>query len=68
VQFSRDPLNLVNLHSRKYAGFVNDQALGVQPVGAGKNLVLVVKKSSAANKPKSSVITTKFGGKSSARK
>jgi len=58
----------VNLHSRKYAGFVNDQALGIQPVGAGKNLVLVVKKASAANKPASGVITTKFGGKSSARK
>lgn len=23
VQFSRDPLNLVNLHSRKHSGFVN---------------------------------------------
>lgn len=23
VQFSRDPLNLVNLHSRKHGGFVN---------------------------------------------
>ena len=68
MQFSRDPLNLTNLHSRKYAGFVNDQAIGVAPVGAGKNLVLVTKKAGASNKPKSSVITTKFGGKSSARK
>lgn len=25
VQFSRDPLNLTNTHSRKYAGFVNDK-------------------------------------------
>ncbi|KAI6793099.1 hypothetical protein KC363_g6084 [Hortaea werneckii] len=29
VQFSRDPLNLVNKHSRKYEGFVNDQAIGI---------------------------------------
>ena len=25
VQFSRDPLNLVNKHSRKYAGYANDK-------------------------------------------
>ncbi|MCJ1323010.1 hypothetical protein MMC15_008361 [Xylographa vitiligo] len=25
VQFSRDPFNLVNKHSRKHAGFVNDK-------------------------------------------
>lgn len=31
VQFSRDPLNLVNKHSRKYEGFVNDKAIGIQP-------------------------------------
>ncbi|RMY05914.1 hypothetical protein D0868_06146 [Hortaea werneckii] len=29
VQLSRDPLNLVNKHSRKYEGFVNDQAIGI---------------------------------------
>lgn len=68
MQFSRDPMNLMNLHSRKYEGFVNNTAIGVQPVGAGKNIVLITKKEGAANKPKSSVITTKFGGRSSARK
>ncbi|KAH9842228.1 60S ribosomal protein L28 [Teratosphaeria destructans] len=30
VQFSRDPLNLVNKHSRKYEGYVNDKAIGIQ--------------------------------------
>lgn len=25
VQFSRDPLNLVNKHNRKYAGYVNEK-------------------------------------------
>ncbi len=29
VQFSRDPLNLVNKHSRKHAGFVNAKAIGI---------------------------------------
>lgn len=29
VQFSRDPFNLVNKHSRKYEGFVNDKAIGI---------------------------------------
>lgn len=31
VQFSRDPLNLVNKHSRKYEGYCNDQAIGITP-------------------------------------
>lgn len=31
VQFSRDPLNLTNKHSRKHAGFVNEKAIGIQP-------------------------------------
>ena len=30
VQFSRDPMNLVNKHSRKYEGFVNDKAIGIK--------------------------------------
>jgi len=29
VQFSSDPFNLTNKHSRKYAGYVNDTAIGV---------------------------------------
>lgn len=29
VQFSRDPMNLVNKHSRKYDGFVNEKAIGI---------------------------------------
>lgn len=29
MQFSRDPMNLVNKHSRKYEGFVNDKAIGI---------------------------------------
>ena len=29
IQFSRDPMNLVNKHSRKYEGFINDKAIGI---------------------------------------
>lgn len=29
MQFSRDPLNLANVHNRKYSGFANDKAIGV---------------------------------------
>lgn len=31
VQFSRDPMNLTNKHSRKHAGFVNEKAIGIHP-------------------------------------
>jgi hypothetical protein len=31
VQFSRDPLNLTNKHSRKHAGFANEKAIGIHP-------------------------------------
>ncbi|KAK3068049.1 hypothetical protein LTR53_014681 [Teratosphaeriaceae sp. CCFEE 6253] len=30
AQFSRDPFNLVNKHSRKYAGYCNAQAIGIK--------------------------------------
>ncbi|KAI2613104.1 60S ribosomal protein L28 [Hypoxylon fragiforme] len=62
VQFSRDPLNLVNKNSRKYSGFVNDKAIGVQP--AEKNGVKVItKKEATAQKPaKSTVEVTHSGG------
>jgi hypothetical protein len=30
LQFSRDPLNLLNKHSRKYEGYANDKAIGIQ--------------------------------------
>ncbi|TLS29126.1 hypothetical protein PpBr36_00505 [Pyricularia pennisetigena] len=61
VQFSRDPLNLTNKHSRKYAGFVNDKAIGVQPSSNEKGGVAIIsKKVGAGNKPASSQTTTTF--------
>ena len=50
VQFSRDPFNLTNKHSRKQGGFVNDKAVSVQPNGE-KGVTLKTKKSKGVNKP-----------------
>ncbi|KAI1777863.1 60S ribosomal protein L28 [Hypoxylon cercidicola] len=62
VQFSRDPLNLVNKNSRKYAGFVNEKAIGIQPAEKG-GVKVITKKESAALKPaKSTVEVTHSGG------
>ncbi|KAK3989498.1 putative cytosolic 60S ribosomal protein Rpl28 [Cladorrhinum sp. PSN332] len=67
VQFSKDPLNLTNVHSRKFAGFVNDKAVGV--VAAEKGGVEVIsKKASAANKPASGRISTVYGANKGTRK
>ncbi|KAK8199601.1 ribosomal L28e protein family-domain-containing protein [Phyllosticta capitalensis] len=67
VQFSKDPLNLKNVHSRKYEGFVNDKAFGVQ---AGKNggVELLVKKANKANKPASQIQSSTYGPSVSSRK
>ncbi|KAK4115154.1 ribosomal protein L28e [Canariomyces notabilis] len=67
VQFSRDPLNLVNLHSRKFAGFVNDKALGIVPNEKG-GVQVISKKPAAANKPASGLYTVTYGGNKTARK
>ncbi|CAJ2509898.1 Uu.00g057980.m01.CDS01 [Anthostomella pinea] len=67
VQLSRDPLNLTNKHSRKYAGFVNDKAIGV--VAAEKGGVKVIsKKESAAQKPGKTTVESSYHGGKSARK
>lgn len=60
--------NLTNVHSRKYAGFVNAKAVGVQPASGEKGgVTLVTKKSAAVQKP-SAVNTTTFKGNKSVRK
>ncbi|KAH7041128.1 ribosomal L28e/Mak16 [Microdochium trichocladiopsis] len=65
VQFSRDPLNLTNLHSRKYAGFVNDKAIGVVPNEKG-GVKVISKKAADVQKPaKCTTSTTFHGGKTS---
>ncbi|KAI0166439.1 ribosomal L28e family protein [Xylariaceae sp. FL1272] len=67
VQFSRDPLNLTNVHSRKYAGFVNDKAIGVIPAEKG-GVKVISKKTTTAHQPYKSTTTTTYHGGKSARK
>ncbi|TQS37405.1 hypothetical protein Golomagni_02124 [Golovinomyces magnicellulatus] len=62
IQLSRDPLNLKNIHSRKYAGFVNDKAVGVIPGDAGAGgVTLITKKPKNAQRPASAPYSTTFG-------
>ncbi|KAI9859366.1 MAG: hypothetical protein M1813_006703 [Trichoglossum hirsutum] len=69
VQFSRDPLNLLNKHSRKHSGFVNQQAIGVQP-GEKGGVVLTTKKlhSTTSHKPASNLSQNAWGPNKSGRK
>ncbi|KAM7185380.1 60S ribosomal protein L28 [Rhypophila sp. PSN 637] len=66
-RFSRDPLNLFNLDSRKYAGFVNDKAIGISPNEKG-GVVVVSKKVGHANKPRSGLVSVTYGGNKTSRK
>ncbi|KAK0100113.1 hypothetical protein ONS95_013075 [Cadophora gregata] len=69
VRFSRDPLNLVNKHSRKHAGFVNEKAVGIQAAEGDKGgVTLVTKKQQHAQKPGAAAHKTTFGGNKTTRK
>ncbi|KAN0102805.1 ribosomal protein L28e [Hyaloscypha variabilis] len=69
VRFSRDPLNLTNVHSRKYAGFVNDKAVGISPAEGDKGgVTLITKKTKHPQRPGSSVNKVTFGGSKTTRK
>ncbi|KAK2794944.1 hypothetical protein FQN52_006823 [Onygenales sp. PD_12] len=65
AQFSRDPLNLVNKNSRKYAGFVNSKAVGVQATEDG-NIAVITKKPAASQKP--TPVTNTYGATTTSRK
>ncbi|ORY63576.1 ribosomal L28e protein family-domain-containing protein [Pseudomassariella vexata] len=62
VQFSRDPLNLTNKHSRKHAGFVNEKAIGVVANEKG-GVKVVSKKNNHYSKPSATTETVFHGGK-----
>ncbi|BAE61777.1 ribosomal L28e protein family-domain-containing protein [Aspergillus flavus] len=66
-QFSRDPLNLQNKHSFKYAGYANTKAIGVQPTENG-GVVVLTKKSGNAQQPGKNAVRVTFGPKASTRK
>ncbi|KAK3117563.1 hypothetical protein LTR53_000989 [Teratosphaeriaceae sp. CCFEE 6253] len=66
AQFSRDPLNLVNKHSRKYAGYCNAQAIGIK---ADDNTVeLKTKLPNRINKPASQYQISSFSASTPSRK
>ncbi|KAF3403476.1 putative 60S ribosomal protein L28e [Penicillium rolfsii] len=66
-QFSRDPLNLVNKHSQKYAGFANNKAVGVQSLEDG-SIAVTTKKPNNTQQPAKSLVTVTYGPKTSTRK
>ncbi|KAI3337402.1 60S ribosomal protein L28 [Xylariaceae sp. AK1471] len=67
VQFSRDPLNLTNKNARKWAGFVNEKAVGVVPTEKGGVKVLS-KKADASRQPAKAITETTYHGGKSTRK
>ncbi|OJJ52575.1 hypothetical protein ASPSYDRAFT_37102 [Aspergillus sydowii CBS 593.65] len=67
VQFSRDPLNVLNKHSFKYAGYSNTKAVGVQPAENG-GVVAITKKPGTAQQPAKNLATVTYGPNASNRK
>ncbi|KAJ5231310.1 60S ribosomal protein L28e [Penicillium citrinum] len=66
-QFSRDPLNLVNKHSFKYAGYANTKAIGVQGTENG-GVSVTTKKPSNPNQPGKNFVTVNYGPNTATRK
>ncbi|EXJ62718.1 ribosomal protein L28e [Cladophialophora yegresii CBS 114405] len=66
-QFSRDPFNLTNKHSRTHAGFVNDKAVSIQPGESGA-VTLKTKKPGKTHQPASHHNTHTYGKGTSNRK
>ncbi|KAL5337101.1 ribosomal L28e protein family-domain-containing protein [Aspergillus crustosus] len=66
-QFSRDPLNVLNKHSLKYAGYSNTKAVGVQATENG-GVVTITKKPGTSQQPAKSLATVTYGPGSSTRK
>ncbi|KAK3713959.1 hypothetical protein LTR37_008209 [Vermiconidia calcicola] len=66
VQFSRDPMNLANKHSRKHDGFVNEKAIGIQP--DDNTVSMTTKLPSRVNKPAKSTQQSSFSASTPNRK
>ncbi|KIW09162.1 uncharacterized protein PV09_00097 [Verruconis gallopava] len=67
AEFSRDPLNLTNKHSRIHEGYINDKAIGIVPNEKG-GFTLYTKTSSKSHQPAKSTHKTVFGPSTSSRK
>ena len=68
VQFSLDPFNLVNKHTRTHAGFVNDKAVGIQDNGEGGIVLTTKKAKKSQNQPAASTNEVAWGKDKSSRK
>ncbi|KAL4898466.1 ribosomal L28e protein family-domain-containing protein [Aspergillus ambiguus] len=66
-QFSRDPLNLQNKHSFKYAGYANTKAVGVQATENG-GVAVITKKPGNPNQPGKNFVTVNYGPGAGTRK
>ncbi|KAF3035964.1 hypothetical protein E8E12_007137 [Didymella heteroderae] len=67
VQFSRDPLNLRNVYSRKNEGQIADKAIGVVSSENG-GITLLVKKADKHHQPARSTQSTTFSASKGSRK
>ncbi|KAJ5753838.1 uncharacterized protein N7511_007991 [Penicillium nucicola] len=65
-QFSRDPLNVLNKHSFKYAGFANTKAVGVQ--GTENGVAVTTKNPKYPQQPAKNIVTVTYGPSSANRK
>ncbi|KAF2404162.1 ribosomal protein L28e [Trichodelitschia bisporula] len=65
-QFSSDPLNLNNVHARKYEGFIQDKAVGVTAAEDG-SIVVTTKKGGKTQKPASQLQKSTIGKNKSSR-
>ncbi|KAL9602129.1 MAG: hypothetical protein Q9179_002637 [Wetmoreana sp. 5 TL-2023] len=66
-QFSKDPLNLTNKHSRKYDGFVNNKAIGVHSAEKG-GVTLITKRTKNQNRPAANKLEVTWPGNKSGPK
>ncbi|GAB7362181.1 hypothetical protein MBLNU230_g2207t1 [Neophaeotheca triangularis] len=66
VQFSRDPMNLVNKHSRKYEGYCNDQAIGIN--ADGNTVSMTTKLPKQKNRPAKMYQNSSFSASTPSRK
>ncbi|KAI9757844.1 MAG: hypothetical protein M4579_003280 [Chaenotheca gracillima] len=65
-QLSRDPLNVINKHSRKYDGYVNDKAVGIQP-GKNGGVELTTTKRKHPSRPAANKNQVSWGSNKSSR-
>ncbi|KAG9683197.1 ribosomal protein L28e, partial [Aureobasidium melanogenum] len=66
VQFSKDPLNLTNLHSRKYSSLANPQAIGIN--AKDNKIEVTTKLGNNWNKPSKSYQKVAFKATTPSRK